>query len=104
MAVRKVGDVYELPSANGMRYFLRQLDVDATQLSSQVVEIFNGVSEGAGATSFEFLQSTPVHFYAHVFLKAGEVLSLWTKVGRAPVLVKPELFWYSCPPEELGQP
>jgi len=91
MDKRKVGDIYELLGLSSGLVCLQHITNDETQLGSQVVRVYRPeASVGALSAIGEDL------FFAHVFLKAGETLNRWRKIGHCKVDSSPRLLWCKC--------
>ncbi len=104
MPARRIGDLYELPSREGLYFFMQHVDTDSSQLGSHVVRVFEGVADAEGLQP-RAIAGLPVKFFAHVLLRAGETLKLWTKVGHAPLeKALPALTWRTCPHAEHRLP
>jgi hypothetical protein len=103
MVARRIGDVYELQSHQGNRFFLQHVDTDKSQLSSQVVRVFAPVPATTELVVSD-ASGLETAFFTHVFLTAGETLKLWRKVGRAFTHPLPRLLWRTAPTEEMRAP
>jgi hypothetical protein len=92
--VRNIGDLYAIDLDGNQVGFFQHVANDTTQLSSHVICVFDVTQQKSITPDFEHVTSSTVRFYAHVLLKAGEVLGLWKKVGRLPLAKKTLPTWY----------
>jgi hypothetical protein len=92
--VRNIGDLYAIDLDENQVGFFQHVANDTTQLSSHVICVFDVTQQKNTTPDFEQVTCSSVRFYAHVLLKAGEVLKLWKKVGRVPIVNKTLPTWY----------
>jgi len=96
---RGIGDIYEIVDGS-LIGLLHYVSTDSSVPGSNVVNVIAPIPP-TWAKSFV---SLPVLFRAHVFLRAGETLDLWRKVGREDVPDQPKQRWCTIPPQDLGKP
>jgi hypothetical protein len=72
------GDIFCV-SVNGKSRYFQYIDDDKSQLGSNVICAFKGEFSSHSHPNLGELQTTGVDFYAHVLLKAGEKMKIWSK-------------------------
>ncbi len=80
----KRGDMFSVQVSNGNRFF-QYLEDDSTQLSSNVVCVFKLISSAVENVSVEEIKASGVDFYAHVLIKLGTKLGVWTRLSGAEI-------------------
>jgi hypothetical protein len=96
---RRIGDIYRARLSGGEYAFMQHSANDSTQLNSNVVFV---MSEKYQATQEVKQIEACEGFFAHVFLKAGETLNIWERVGwREPAIVEIPVTWAKCRDEDL---
>lgn len=81
----KLGDVFEVPLAEGKVGYVQYIADDSSMLDSYVIRAFRGFHPAFSPPSPEDLIAGEVHFYAHVFLKLCVKYGHWRKIGTAPL-------------------
>jgi hypothetical protein len=99
---RKLGDIYRINLADGKCSYMQHLANDATQLGSAVVFVRSGKYPPSESFAFDGF-SLKDGFLAHVFIKAGKVLSVWERSGWSPpVAAEPiPVTWATCNLEDM---
>jgi hypothetical protein len=96
---RRIGDVYEIVDGSVIA-LAHHIGRDSTLPGSDVIDVITPVPDDWMA-SFE---SLPRVFRAHVFLRAGETLNVWRRVGHSKAPDQIAQRWCTVPPEDLGKP
>ena len=80
----KLGDVFQVPLDDGKVGYFQYIAVDSSLLHSEVIRAFCGEYGSNEEPDIGAILSNPINFHAHILLKLGMKLGLWTKVGNAP--------------------
>ena len=103
MARRTLGDLYEIALDGDKSAFLQQIGRDRAQLGSQVVQVFTIRLPRGQKRDLRSIASDRVAFYSHVFLRAGETLAAWRKIGNVAIVQPMPTIWWFTPPIEMLQ-
>jgi hypothetical protein len=102
---RRFGDLYLLRDCGEHLSAIQHACDDSTLLGSNVVRALIDLPTDWERLDDEWFVGLPAAFWAHVFLSAGETLSLWSRIGnRAIPQPPPQLTWCAVHPDELRQP
>jgi Immunity protein 26 len=92
----KIGDVLEVPLAEGKVGYVQYIADDTSMLDSYVIRVFHGEYDATKAPEASDVVSSDVAFYAHVFLKLCIKYGHWKKVGSAPVPGRIDVLFRGC--------
>jgi len=81
----KEGDVFEISLGTKKGYF-QFLTYDLTQLNSAVIKVFKEKYDVDYKTNINDVLSGGLGFYAHVDLKYGIKIKIWSKIGNCKIL------------------
>lgn len=81
----RLGDVFEVPLADGSFGYVQYIADDTSMLDSYVIRAFRGCHPPSALPSLEELASHEVQFFAHVFLKLCVKFGHWKKIGTGPL-------------------
>jgi hypothetical protein len=102
---RRPGDIYQIKVESGIALFQHCCD-DASQLGSHVVAVSATIwpSTTLPTALLGEFESSEISFFVHVFLKAGETLKVWERIGNGtlrsfdlPLWGTPDTLDYSVP-------
>ena len=81
----KLGDIFEVKLTDNKKQYFQFIGNDTSMLNSSVIRAFKG--KHPRGTSFEAKQviGDEIQFHAHVFIRSGIKMALWSKVGNAAV-------------------
>ena len=97
MPRRNAGDLYEIAIGDDTCMYMQHIGSDETLPGSAVVRVFRSRYARQSPLHAQVICSDEVAFHSHVFLKAGETLSVWRKCGIGPLPAKsPRVHW--CTP------
>jgi hypothetical protein len=94
---RKLGEIYRINLTDGKCSYMQHLANDATQLGSAVVFVRTEKSLPTEPIAFDRFNLQD-GFLAHVFIKAGNILTVWERSGWfPPVVAEPiPVTWATC--------
>lgn len=104
MKKKRVGSVYVVRDKGGSIGLLHYVSADAATPGSSVVSVRSVTSQSDDLADLSGALQLPILFYAHVFLRAGEVLSVWENVGHSLPKSVPDILWCSVEAAELRKP
>jgi hypothetical protein len=81
----KIGDIFSVPIDTGTKKYFQYVSNDLTQLNSEVIRAFKSKYAIGDNPELVEIAKGEVDFYAHCVIKLGVKMSLWEKVGDAPI-------------------
>ena len=82
----RIGDVFSVAlSPQGKKYF-QFVANDPTQLNSDVIRAFATVYLAGSHAPLEAIVAGEIQFHAHVVIKWGLKMELWSRVGNTPII------------------
>jgi hypothetical protein len=80
--ITKIGDVFSVPLGGDSKKYFQYIANDRTQLNSDVIRAFKKKYSMDEAPNLSEIAGDEVEFYAHVVIKWGIKMGLWSKVGN----------------------
>lgn len=81
----RIGDIFSVPVNTETKKYFQYVSNDLTQLNSEVIRAFKSEFSIGDSPKLIEVVNDEVDFYAHCVIKWGIKMSLWEKVGNAPM-------------------